>query len=276
MTTRDFFESTDGTRLYKQTWGTPEKGVIVLLPGFADHLGRHKHLVRALTERGYGVEGFDHRGNGQSGGVRGHVEHFDQYIEDLHAFLRPIWQYNKPTFLLGQSHGAHIALRYGLLHPKSELIGVIAAAPFLGMNEQLPMTKRWMASLASTFWPRFHESNKLQIEVLSHDPDIIEETKQDPLYGRVATARWYTETLKAMDETIKRAHEFTYPLLMQLAGEEKIVDPNAGRRFFEKVHLNSKSIIEYPGYFHEIYNETPDRRGPVFEDLGNWLDDNLP
>ena len=52
MTTRDFFESTDGTRLYKQTWGTPEKGVIVLLPGFADHLGRHKHLVRALTERG--------------------------------------------------------------------------------------------------------------------------------------------------------------------------------------------------------------------------------
>jgi len=82
--------------------------------------------------------------------------------------------------------------------------------------------------------------------------------------------------MKAIADTHRRATLFRFPLLLQQAGEDRLVDKEASLRFFEHVGSTDKSRIVYPGYFHEIYNETPDRRGPVFANLTNWLDEHLP
>ena len=84
-----FFSARDGLRLFRhgaQPVGTPVADVAVL-HGYAEHLGRHEEVTRALCGAGYAVHLFDCRGHGQSGGKRAHVDSFDEYLQDLDVFL---------------------------------------------------------------------------------------------------------------------------------------------------------------------------------------------
>ncbi len=271
----EFFEARDGVKLYRRGWGKPDKGVVLIVHGFGEHIGRYNFLVDALSQRGYAVEGFDCRGHGKSGGPRGHVDRFSQYIDDLDLFFHLVqseYPLDKPIFLLGHSQGGHVVLRYGIEFPKLSIAGMVTSSPFLGLTMKVPFLKVLASRLASRIWPTFSQPTGLDERFLTHDSQVVEETKRDPLYVRRATARWYQETLKAQAETLRRAPEFRYPLLMQQAGEDLIVSKEAAKKFFDSIQSNDLRRIEYPGYFHEIYNETPDRRGPVFEDLLTWLD----
>jgi alpha-beta hydrolase superfamily lysophospholipase len=277
--TDGFFHTRDGMRLYRRAWGpSPGKGLLVLVHGFGDHSGRYQHLVAAMTDRGYRLHTYDTRGHGQSGGRRGHVERFDEYLEELEDFLELVRSEEGeevPLFLLGHSQGGHTVLRYGILNPEARLQGIVASSPFLGVAVKVPAVKTLAGTVMSRLWPTFTQSVPLRESDLSHDLDVIEATRNDPLYSRLATARWYSETVQTMEETLHRAGELRFPLLVQQAGEDRIVKAEASRRFFDAVTFSDRRWIEYPGYFHEIYNETPDRRGPVFADLASWLAEHL-
>lgn len=280
-----FFESHDGIRLYRRSWdakgrgeGAP-RGIVILIHGFGDHVGRFRFVVKYLREHGFRVEGFDCRGHGQSGGPRGHIDSFAQYLQDLDLFLglveRSSDDASLPMFLMGHSQGGHVALRYGIDYGDRPLRGVITSSPFLGLSVKVPFSKLLAAHLSSKLWPSLAQPTGLQEEDLTHEQEVIDETRRDPLYGRVATSRWLTSTMDSIQDTLRRAYLFRLPLLMQQAGDERIVDKHAAVRFFEQSSSRERRRVEYPGYLHEIYNETPDRRSSVFADLGSWLDERL-
>ncbi|TMB34919.1 MAG: lysophospholipase [Deltaproteobacteria bacterium] len=60
---------------------------IALLHGYAEHLGRHSEVTRALVAARYAVHLLDVRGHGQSGGKRAHVDRFEDYLADLEVSL---------------------------------------------------------------------------------------------------------------------------------------------------------------------------------------------
>lgn len=274
-----FFLANDGCRLYQRRWGEARQGVVVLIHGFGEHVGRYRFLVKMLVDNGYEVFSYDARGHGRSEGPRGHIDSFQEYIQDLHVFLQLVRDRidpNKPLFLLGHSQGGHKVLRYGIQYPHTPLQGIIASSPFLGMGKSISLGLRSLARAMSVLRPSFSNPAGLNIADLSHDQTIIEETRKDTLYSNKASARWYTETVKAHTETLKAAPRLHFPLLLQMAGEERVVSKEAVFRFFEQVGSLNKRLIEYPGYFHEVYNETPDRRGPVFADLRAWMKEHSP
>jgi lysophospholipase len=220
----------------------------------------------------------DCRGHGRSGGIRGHVNRFEQYLEDLDQFLLRVqseYAVDIPIFLLGHSQGGHIILRYGIENPKQSLAGMIVSSPYLGLTARIPRAMLVAAHLMSKIWPTFSQTPPIEKAHLTHDPEIIEETRRDPLYLHSVTARWYIETLRSQVETMRRAGDFQFPLLMQQAGDDLLVDQESASNFFERIGSQHKRRIEYPDYFHEIYNETADRRCSVFVDLHNWLDQQI-
>ncbi len=272
----NYFEAKDGIRLYRRSWGTGDKGVVLLIHGFGEHVGRYNFVVKALNNRGYRVEGLDCRGHGRSDGPRGHIDDFNQYLEDLDTFLHQVqseYPVDIPLFLLGHSQGGHIALRYAIEYPHAPLSGVITSSPFLGLALKVNPVQLVAARLMSRVWPTFSQATPLDEGELTHDAEVVEQTRRDPMYIRVASARWYRKTIKAQENTMRRAASFRFPFLMQQAGEDRVVDKHTALQFFERISSPDRRRIEYPGYFHEIYNETPDRRSPVFEDLGAWLED---
>ena len=79
---------TGSARLYYQSWFPKDvRHVMVVVHGLGEHSGRYGNIVEYFAPRGYAVFVADHRGHGRSSGIRGHVNSFLHYRDDLHAFM---------------------------------------------------------------------------------------------------------------------------------------------------------------------------------------------
>ena len=78
-----------GAQLYWQTWlpGGPVKAAVLLVHGYAEHLGRYDHVAASLTAQGHAVYALDHWGHGQSDGTPGFVPAFSVFTDGLEALL---------------------------------------------------------------------------------------------------------------------------------------------------------------------------------------------
>src|SRR5215213_6770385 len=100
-----------GVTLFRR-WARPG-GVawarLALLHGYGDHSGRYVHFMQWLALRGVEVHALDFRGHGRSQGPRAHVRQWEDYLDDLAAFLDldplRIASERPPLFVLGHSHG---------------------------------------------------------------------------------------------------------------------------------------------------------------------------
>ena len=61
------------------------------------------------------------------------------------------------------------------------------------------------------------------------------------------------------------------PILMQVAGNDHLVDAQASKLFYEKLTVEDKTLHFYDGLYHEVYNELEPDRKQVLDDLENWI-----
>ena len=269
-----YFSARDGLRLFRRTTrpaGSPTAHVVVL-HGYAEHLGRHVEITRALASAGYAAHAFDCRGHGHSGGKRAHVDAFDEYLEDLADFLAQVREkaQGRPLFFLGHSHGALIGIRYLLDHPDA-VRGAVLSSPYLRLKLRVSPIKLITGKLISRVLPSLPMRNDLKPEQLTRDVEIQNATRRDPLYQQIATPRWFTESSAAQETCLRRATEFVTPFLLLFGGADPIADPPAGREFFEHATSKDKQHKQYDGLLHELFHEP--ERDVVFRDVIGWLDE---
>jgi len=61
---------------------------LLIVHGYGEHCGRYVHFMQWLAERGVACEAIDLRGHGRSPGRRGFVRRWEEYLDDLQAFLQ--------------------------------------------------------------------------------------------------------------------------------------------------------------------------------------------
>ena len=59
---------------------------------------------------------------------------------------------------------------------------------------------------------------------------------------------------------------------MQVAGDDRLVNPESSKAFFEGIVAEDKTLHVYEGLYHEVYNEREDDRARVLADLESWLE----
>jgi len=258
---------------YRHQQAVPERARMVIAHGLGEHSGRYAHVIDRLVKMGISVWAMDHRGHGKSEGNRGHIQSFGEYIFDLKQMIT-IAQKEMPAsmkfFLMGHSMGGCMALFFAQTHPKM-ISGVIASSPGLRPSMKVPAFKSAMGRLMSSIWPKLEFNSELISAHLSHDDSVVAAYDNDPLVHRKVTARWFTEYMAAMGMTIQDASKINMPILMQVAGDDRLVDPITSKIFFENVISKDKTLHFYEVLFHEIYNECEKDRQKVFRDLENWL-----
>ncbi|MGE5623828.1 MAG: lysophospholipase [Methanocella sp.] len=250
---------------------TPAKAAVAIIHGLGEHCGRHRKLADFLVAEGYAVVGHDLRGAGRSGGRRGHVGRFGEYLDDLGAVLAAAAPDlpEGPPFILGQSLGGLIAAAYALAFP-DEVRGAILCSPGLKNRHQPPAWKDAAAHLLSRLVPGLSLATELPLAHLAHDPAVEREYRADPLCCGKASARWYIEFLRAGNEVRRRATEFRVPVLLFQGGADVFVDPEANLAFFNALGTPGKTLAFYPDAYHEVFND--DCAGQARAELLAWLE----
>jgi len=268
------FVSPDGIKIfYRQYQAESERARMVLSHGVGEHSGRYGNVIERVLPKGFSVWAPDHRGHGQSGGKRGHVLNFVQYLTDLRLTVelaKKDMPGEMPCFLLGHSMGGLIALYFAQHYP--ELIdGVVASSPCLGMVIEIPAAKKVLGSFMSYVWPGMTMGSGLDATKISRDENVVSAYKNDPLVHDRVSARFFTELLAAMESVNQQASALNVPVLMQVAGEDYLVSADSSKRFFEKLTLQDKTLHVYDDMYHEIYNAPEDQKERVLDDLETWL-----
>lgn len=254
-----FLDSADGTRLRMVRWGEGERDLL-LLHGLAEHAGRYAHVAAALVPRGWRVHLLELRGHGKSGGKRGHVDRWSQYVDDTRAAaatMRPGW------CMVAHSMGGLVALdavRDGVGPARLAL-----SNPLLGLSMKVPRVKAAAGRLLSRLLPRLSMVNEIDPALLSRDTAVGEAYARDPEVFNTVTPRWYTEMTGAIPRVT--AARYDLPIAMFVSDCDPINDPKANLAFAERVKAH---VQVYPGMLHEIFNEIGKEK--VLADVGDWLE----
>lgn len=264
----------DGVRLYHASWipDAPPRAVVLVSHGHGEHGGRYTELARHLAERGMAVHAIDHRGHGRSGGARGHVDRFGDYVRDLEAWRRAVTADAPPTipvFLLGHSLGGLIAIRHLQAHPEAGFAGAILSAPLLGIAVEAPRWKVALSGFFSRVLPRLPFSNELDPSMLSTAPGYVEAYRADKLLHPTITPRLFTEMGAAMRAAFAQPDSIRIPLLVLAPTGDRVVAPEAVARFASACP-GDVQVRRYEGFMHEALNETERHR--VMDDVTAWLD----
>ena len=270
------FTGHDGLDLYYQAWaaeGAPLRGIVTIVHGIGEHSSAYRTVVERLGPAGFALYGFDLRGHGRSPGRRGFIHSWDDYRQDLRAFLRLVAEQRpgQPRFLLGHSMGGIIALDYALRHPQG-LSGVAVIGPAIGELGISPARLR-LARILSRVWPTFSLPTGLDVSAISRDPGVVAAYRADPLVHDVGTARLGTELAETVDWVQAHAPDLRLPLLVQHGGADRLALPDGSRRFVANAGVPDKELREYPGAFHQIHNDTS--HDAVTADLLAWLERHL-
>ncbi len=245
-----------------------------IIHGVQEHLGRYVHFSEYLKDDFDYIVGLDHQGHGRSGGARGHVAHFDDFIHDQNQVLLETLSDLKLSgrettiHLMGHSMGGLIALRWLILYPNLPFQTVTLSGPALGVKAKIPVWKKILGNTINIVWGDFQVPYEVESSVLSHDPAVKEAVDQDQLMIRKASARFYTSFTDALNKTFKTDLRTKIPIQFLVALEDQLVDPGAIKNFESRVQCDTKRIKLYKGFFHEVFNEKSKER--AFEDLKQW------
>jgi alpha-beta hydrolase superfamily lysophospholipase len=271
---KDRFASSDGTSIFYRRL-IPEKPCfrVVVSHGLGEHSGRYGIVAEALCPLGASLFIHDHRGHGRSQGKRGHVSDFNDYVRDLKtmvAMAADEGEKELPTLLLGHSMGGLIALSFARQYPET-IDGLVVSSPLLGVDPPPPAGLQVLVRVLSVLWPTFSLSNKLDPAFISHDSDQVEAYAQSQWVHDRITARWFVQCMAEVRRTIVVPQEIQVPILMQIAGDDRLVDCHASLSFFDALTVSDKTLCHYETLYHEIYNEKLSDREKVLEDLRQWI-----
>ncbi len=246
--------------------------VMVFVHGFGEHMGRYGDVFAAFPR--CHCLGFDLRGHGHSGGSRGHIQRFGDYRTDLAWVLENARSRapGLPVFLVGHSFGGLVATE-AMVTLQEPVAGMILSSPGFALQHVPPMWESAMAKLMTHVWPGLARPARIRVDRLSHDPEVAERVRQDPLSLRRVSVRWYTECLGAQRRVLAAGLRLRVPLLCLVAGDDELVVPGVTRAFFDTVASQDKQFELYPDAYHELFQE-PDR-DVVFELVWRWCEARL-
>lgn len=265
----------DGLELHLHEWkapGTPRL-CVALLHGYGEHAGRYAHFAEALNARGITVVGVDLRGHGKSKGARGHVDAFQQFYSDVKLVVNRAKELSggAPVALFAHSMGALLALDWLLAGNGKDLAAVALSSPFLGIALKVNPVKEGLGRVMSRLIPTLSLPSGLKGADACRDPKMQELYDSDTLNNKNATARWFTEAMKAIDRVQARGGELKLPLMILYGGSDRIASADATDELAKKLTAPDRLVERLDGYYHELVNEPPEERAKIFDRFATWL-----
>ncbi len=251
-------ELNDGTLINAKLKKT-DGPFLIVTHGVGEHLERHNYF---LSFNNFTIFQYDLRGHGKSGGRRGYIESFSQYMEDLKDIISYLEDHHGMSnyMLFGHSMGALITAGFMQsfvdqnFYPKK----VIINAP--------PISFDGVAGIATKILPNFvlrflsaipfglDLAGVVDLAYLSHDPNIEKEYKKDELNCAKLNTRLIFNMVMAAKEIFSNPLNMSCPGVCTVGLDDHIVSVKAIEQYFMKVDSNIM-LKTFSDAFHEVHNE---------------------
>jgi len=267
----------DNLTLHTESW-LPEGGpraALVVVHGYGEHLGRYRHVADYFVKQGYAVYAIDHRGHGQSEGLRAYVDSFDQFAEDLHLFVEQVKaeQAGHKLFMLGHSMGALISLSYCIRYPAGISGLIISGAP-VNADANVPGYLVALGTILNQVIPKYPFLKGDDYSVLSRDPEVGRAFQADPLtWTQPMRIRLGVEINRAAGRAREGIGSLKMPILILHGAADPYVNPSGSELAYERAGSSDKTLKLYPNLRHEIMNEP--EKYEVLGDIAAWLEAHL-
>ena len=306
------FASADGaSTIHARIWWpadpaarTAPRGVVQLVHGMSEHVGRYDAFARFLAERGFVVAADDHIGHGASAaperrGVLPAHGGADALVADEHqlrGLLATRVAEGTPYVFFGHSMGSFITRAYLAEHGDGVAAAVICGTgtvPALTSHAANLLARLLSAVRGEDFRSKLIDSMGVgayarqvdsddDLAWLSVNPDNVAAYRADEACGFMFSVGGYatlTElTARACSLACAQAVPHNLPLLFVSGEEDPVGDMGAGvRKAAELAHQGGSRDVTvrlYKGMRHEILNERNGRR--VMEDVLAWIEQHLP
>ena len=247
--------------LPQQAPALPEKGMVMVVHGYFDHVGLYGHLVRYLLEQGYGVVAFDLPGHGLSSGERASIASFDDYVGVFEAILARVKRaLPVPLSAVGQSTGGAILLKHLSLGNR-DLARAALLAPLVEPAQW------WFNRIIYALGHRFLRGVKRVFKINSGDADFVHFIEHDdPLQPDYIPIAW----LGAMRGWVKECRAMKpcdFPITIVQGTADRTLSWRTNLRILRR-KFPAATVALIPNARHHLVNESPPLRQRVFDLLG--------
>ncbi|HWL70758.1 MAG TPA: alpha/beta hydrolase [Geminicoccus sp.] len=294
--TRVDWPTVAGLRLRCVTWRSDgeRRGTVVICNGRTEFVEKYLGVVAELQARRFDIVAFDWRGQGLSDRLlpdrsKGHVESFDDYLDDLRAIMALVDRLALPSprVMLAHSTGGQVGLRFLHDHPGA-FAGAAMSAPMLGMRfAGIPTAVavglvRAMCAGGRSRDYAFGQGAKPYV-YHAFPENVLTSCEESYLAYRALvdadpelglggpTFAWVRAALRSI--TISRQPAFLEqigcPVLLALGDEERVVDPRAIMR--AAALLPRAELLQIAGARHEILIERPALRQAFWTRFDMWF-----
>ena len=234
-----------------------------------EHFGRYKHVIHFFASIQHAVVTMDYRGHGTSQGKRGHIDSYEQLMNDTDLLVKKANELfaHKPLIMYGHSLGGNIAANY-VLRRKPALKGLIVTGPYFKLAFNPPAWKVALARLMAKVLPALTLPTQLELAALSHDQSVVDGYKNDPLVHDKISSTFFLNVHPAGLYAIEHAAELQTKTLAMHGLADRITSYNGTKEFAEK----NPQMIElklWDGLYHEIHNEK--EKQELFDYIARWL-----
>lgn len=287
--------------LYVKRARAPERGVVQINHGLAEHAARYERFADFLATRGFHTYAHDHRGHGFTRapdapqGMFAARDGAKKVIADVAAVHDLIAKEHPglPVIVFGHSMGALVALNFVLnhsarIHAEAIWNGNFSAGP-LGRAAQMilawerfrlgsDMPSRILPKLTFQAWAKQISGARTEFDWLSRDLAEVEKYVADPLCGWDASVSMWRDVF---DLVFRGADDGNFPsirknLPFNLVGGGHDPQSENGKTVLDldkRLRAMGFSNLEtriYPENRHESLNEV--NRDAVMKDLAAWAE----
>ena len=298
-----FPSHTGECEIYTRMW-TPEgmpRGVIQLIHGMAEYIGRYDEFARYLTGLGFAVAGDDHAGHGESlpdeahKGFFAHEDGWSKLVEDeMEVYRRMKLRYpDIPYVIFGHSMGSFLARTVASRYPEAGdayvFCGTAGRNPALKVGLKLARHKvRTQGAMADSplldkiafgSYSKGIANRRTPFDWLTRDHQVVERYVEDPLCGFLFKAGGFRDLFEGLHEVSQEQWPQMVPQkpILMIAGERDPVGAyGKGVRQVARALEESGHDVRlrlYPGGRHEILNEI--NRQEVYKDVGRFLEEKV-
>jgi alpha-beta hydrolase superfamily lysophospholipase len=267
----------NGITIFARAWApaAPQR-VVICVQGLGGHGGYYQAVAQALAAEGTALAAPDLRGHGRSTGIRGTIDRFDRYVEDVDAVVRwaqASWP-GKPILVLGESMGASIAIQYLVRNLRQSdavpIAGLALVSPVLrpAIEPSIGESIRYLRFLLTApSRPAMLTTGREELGCRDHA--FNDRLRADPLFVRKVSVRFLNTLTLWLWQTQRKAGQVKVPMLV-LQGEcDHVANPAGTAAFLRRVATTDQRVITFPEAYHCLLYDpaTP----LVVKALTEWL-----